>query len=178
MTDKDHHEMPITQEDALRTLAAFARTAPGRLPERVSKALTIADRTPTEAKETSLVLDLTNLSKDQLERLAIVLRNGVNTALDANFYDGSPAQARAEDALIAANATADAILSEPRPEPVKSDREVVEEWADFVHWHKDKTLFTLLCGQAASSHTFNGMSLNADAAYAAAAEWVRRKGND
>lgn len=40
--DPDTHN-PTDAAQALQVLAAFARTAPGRLPERVEKALAIAD---------------------------------------------------------------------------------------------------------------------------------------
>lgn len=44
---EEYPKNPKNREEALQTLAAFARTAPGRLPERVSIALTIAAEKPT-----------------------------------------------------------------------------------------------------------------------------------
>lgn len=49
------NEIPTTREEALQTIAAFARTAPGILSERVTIALSIASSTPTQPGPTPLV---------------------------------------------------------------------------------------------------------------------------
>jgi len=45
------HTIPRTPQAALRTLAEFARSAPGRLPERVEVALQFADKSHSERVE-------------------------------------------------------------------------------------------------------------------------------
>ena len=122
-----------------------------------------------------MTTDLHNLTRDQLERLASGLLQHVTDGDDQ------------ETTLRGASA----ILSEPRPEQVKSDREVVEEWVlgepkdSFVVGRfytitdePDCVRIQLGVWREASFFPDYLARVSADtldAAYAAAAEWVRRQ---
>ena len=112
--------------------------------------------------------DLHNLTRDQLERLAGVLLQHVTDGDDQ------------ETTLAAARA----ILSEPRPVPAPTDREVVEEWVT-ANSNRAALVAREECGtfvvalrvevrRMRTQHPFVSEE-SFDEAYAAAAERVRRQ---